>query len=155
MPGIVAGTLLTFIPAAGDYVNSALLGTAGTSMIGNVIDARFFRVVDYPTAAALSVILMAAILLLVSCVRPPRRDGGAGVSRPAGPSGRRLPAPPAYARDARVRLPAHPDRLHGRLLFNDAGRSNLVWRGFTLDNWANPCGAPRSASRCSTACRSG
>ncbi len=66
MPGIVSGSLLTFIPAAGDYVNSALLGTTGTSMIGNVIDARFFRVVDYPTAAALSVILMAAILVLVA-----------------------------------------------------------------------------------------
>jgi spermidine/putrescine transport system permease protein len=66
MPGIVSGSLLTFIPAAGDYVNSALLGNAGTSMIGNVIDSRFFRVVDYPTAAALSVILMAAILLLVA-----------------------------------------------------------------------------------------
>jgi spermidine/putrescine transport system permease protein len=65
-PGIVAGSLLTFIPAAGDYVNSALLGTAGTSMIGNVIDSRFFRVVDYPTAAALSVLLMAAILVLVA-----------------------------------------------------------------------------------------
>jgi spermidine/putrescine transport system permease protein len=47
-------------------VNSALLGTAGTSMIGNVIDSRFFRVVDYPTAAALSVLLMAAILVLVA-----------------------------------------------------------------------------------------
>ena len=55
MPGVVSGTLLTFIPAAGDYVNAALLGSTGTSMIGNVIDARFFRVVDYPTAAALSV----------------------------------------------------------------------------------------------------
>ena len=65
MPGIVSGSLLTFIPAAGDYVNSALLGTTGTSMIGNVIDARFFRVVDYPTASALSVILMVAILILV------------------------------------------------------------------------------------------
>ena len=65
MPGIVSGSLLTFIPAAGDYVNSALLGTTGTSMIGNVIDARFFRVVDYPTASALSVILMVAILVLV------------------------------------------------------------------------------------------
>ena len=65
MPGIVSGSLLTFIPAAGDYVNSALLGTTGTSMIGNVIDARFFRVVDYPTAAALSVILMVVILVLV------------------------------------------------------------------------------------------
>ena len=66
MPGIVAGSLLTFIPAAGDYVNAALLGTAGTSMIGNVVDSRFFRVVDYPTAAALSVLLMAAILVLVA-----------------------------------------------------------------------------------------
>jgi spermidine/putrescine transport system permease protein len=66
MPGIVAGALLTFIPAAGDYVNAALLGTAGTSMVGNVIDSRFFRVVDYPTAAALSVLLMAAILVLVA-----------------------------------------------------------------------------------------
>jgi spermidine/putrescine transport system permease protein len=66
MPGIVAGSLLTFIPAAGDYVNAALLGTAGTSMVGNVIDSRFFRVVDYPTAAALSVMLMAAILVLVA-----------------------------------------------------------------------------------------
>jgi len=65
MPGIVSGTLLTFIPAAGDYVNAALLGNPGTTMVGSVIDARFFRFVDYPTAAALSFILMAAILVLV------------------------------------------------------------------------------------------
>ena len=65
MPGVVAGTLLTFIPAAGDYVNAALLGNPSTSMIGNVVDSRFFRVVDYPTAAALSFVLMAAILVLV------------------------------------------------------------------------------------------
>ena len=66
MPGVVAGTLLTFIPAAGDYVNAALLGNPSTQMIGNVVDSRFFRIVDYPTAAALSFVLMAAILLLVS-----------------------------------------------------------------------------------------
>ena len=66
LPGVVAGTLLTFIPAAGDYVNAALLGNPSTSMIGNVVDSRFFRVVDYPTAAALSFMLMAAILVLVS-----------------------------------------------------------------------------------------
>ncbi|MDM8083533.1 ABC transporter permease [Cellulomonas cellasea] len=66
MPGVVGGTLLTFIPASGDYVNSSLLGNnTNTSMIGQVIDARFFKVLDYPTAAALSVVLMAAILLLV------------------------------------------------------------------------------------------
>ncbi|WP_448631669.1 ABC transporter permease [Cellulomonas soli] len=67
MPGIVGGTLLVFIPASGDYVNSSLLGNnTNTAMIGQVIDARFFKVLDYPTAAALSVVLMAAILLLVA-----------------------------------------------------------------------------------------
>jgi spermidine/putrescine transport system permease protein len=66
MPGVVAGTLLTFIPAAGDYVNAALLGNPSTAMVGNVIDSRFFRIVDYPTAAALSFVLMAAILIMVS-----------------------------------------------------------------------------------------
>ncbi|MFI7587710.1 ABC transporter permease [Spongisporangium articulatum] len=65
LPGVVAGTLLTFIPAAGDYVNAALLGNSRTQMIGNVVESRFFRIVDYPTAAALSFILMAAILILV------------------------------------------------------------------------------------------
>ena len=66
MPGVVAGTLLTFIPAAGDYVNAQLLGNPGTSMIGNVVQARFFTIVDYPTAAVLSFLLMIAILVLVS-----------------------------------------------------------------------------------------
>ncbi|WP_421740800.1 ABC transporter permease [Cellulomonas sp.] len=66
MPGVVAGTLLVFIPAAGDYVNASLLGNnTNTAMIGQVIDARFFKVLDYPTAASLSVVLMVAILLLV------------------------------------------------------------------------------------------
>lgn len=67
LPGVVAGTLLTFIPAVGDYVNASLLGNnTNTTMIGQVIDARFFKVLDYPTAAALSVVLMAAIMLLVA-----------------------------------------------------------------------------------------
>ena len=66
MPGVVAGTLLTFIPAAGDYVNAAILGSPNTKMLGNVIESRYFRVVDYPTAAALSFTLMIAILILVT-----------------------------------------------------------------------------------------
>ena len=66
LPRVVAGTLLTFIPAAGDYVNAELLGSDNSKMIGNVIESQFFRVVDgYPTAAALSFTLMAAILALV------------------------------------------------------------------------------------------
>jgi spermidine/putrescine transport system permease protein len=66
MPGVVAGTLLTFIPAAGDYVNAAILGSPNTKMIGNVLESRYFKIVDYPTAAALSFTLMAAILILVT-----------------------------------------------------------------------------------------
>ena len=66
MPGVVAGTLLTFIPAAGDYINSKLLGNPNTTMIGQVIDGQFLRVLDYPTAAALSFTLMVTILVLVS-----------------------------------------------------------------------------------------
>ena len=62
-PGIVAGTLLTFIPAAGDFINAALLGTPKQTMIGNVIQAKFLESLDYPTAAALSFILMGLILV--------------------------------------------------------------------------------------------
>lgn len=66
MPGVLAGTLLTFIPAAGDYVNAELLGSDNTKMIGNVIESQFFRVLGgFPTAAALSFTLMALILALV------------------------------------------------------------------------------------------
>ena len=64
MPGLVAGTLLTFIPAAGDFINSELLGNPTTRMIGNDIN-DLFKATAIPTAAALSVTLMAAILLLV------------------------------------------------------------------------------------------
>ncbi|MGP3981197.1 ABC transporter permease [Streptomyces sp. KR80] len=66
MPGVVAGTLLTFIPASGDYINAELLGTTNQKMVGNVIQSQFLRVLDYPTAAALSFILMAVILVIVS-----------------------------------------------------------------------------------------
>ncbi|MGH3329527.1 MAG: ABC transporter permease [Streptomycetales bacterium] len=66
LPGVVAGTLLTFIPAAGDFINAELLGSPAEAMIGNVIEGQFLRVLDYPTAAALSFTLMAAIVLLVT-----------------------------------------------------------------------------------------
>jgi spermidine/putrescine transport system permease protein len=64
-PGVVAGTLLTFIPAAGDYVNAFYLGSINQSMIGNRIQSLYLQERDYPTAAALSFILMAAILAVV------------------------------------------------------------------------------------------
>jgi spermidine/putrescine transport system permease protein len=65
MPGVVAGTLLTFIPAAGDFINAELLGTPRQYMIGNVIQSRYLEVADYPTAAALSFLLMAFMLVIV------------------------------------------------------------------------------------------
>jgi spermidine/putrescine transport system permease protein len=64
MPGLVAGTLLTFIPAAGDYINAELLGTPTTRMIGNEIQ-DLFAAGSYPVAAALSVTLMAVIVVMV------------------------------------------------------------------------------------------
>jgi spermidine/putrescine transport system permease protein len=65
VPGLVAGTLLFFIPATGDYINAELLGTPNQYMIGNVIDSAFLVRLDYPQAAAMSFILMAAILAIV------------------------------------------------------------------------------------------
>jgi spermidine/putrescine transport system permease protein len=63
LPGIFAGSLLTFIPACGDFINAALLGTPRQFMIGNVIQSKFITILDYPTAAALSFMLMTFILV--------------------------------------------------------------------------------------------
>jgi spermidine/putrescine transport system permease protein len=64
-PGVVAGTLLTFIPAAGDYVNAFYLGSTNQAMIGNRIQALYLSERAYPTAAALSFTMMVAILIVV------------------------------------------------------------------------------------------
>ncbi len=65
LPGLFAGSILVFIPAIGDFVNVELLGNPKTQMIGNVIQNRFLQQNDYPTAAALSFILMAGILIAI------------------------------------------------------------------------------------------
>ena len=65
LPGIFAGSLLVFIPAAGDFVNAALLGSPQTRMIGNVVQGNFLVTLDYPSAAAISFVLMAIITVLV------------------------------------------------------------------------------------------
>jgi len=66
MPGIVAGVLLTFIPAFGDYINAQLLGGTGQAMVGNVIQSLYLNQRDYPEAAALSFLMMALILVVVT-----------------------------------------------------------------------------------------
>jgi spermidine/putrescine transport system permease protein len=65
LPGVISGTLLTFIPAAGDYVEVELLGNPQSAMVGNVIESKFLNVIDYPAAAALSVGLMVVVVFLV------------------------------------------------------------------------------------------
>jgi spermidine/putrescine transport system permease protein len=66
LPGVFAAFLLTFVPATGDYVNAAVLGGPGTTMIGNIIQEKFLVELSYPGAAALSVMLMIAMLVLAS-----------------------------------------------------------------------------------------
>jgi len=66
LPGVFAGSLLTFIPAIGDYINAEFLGNPQTRMIGNVIQNKFLTQNDYPTAAALSFMLMAGVLVVVA-----------------------------------------------------------------------------------------
>ena len=65
VPGVVAGMLLTFIPAVGDYVNAYFLGGPNQAMIGNVIQGQYLQLADYPIAAALSFVLMALIMIVV------------------------------------------------------------------------------------------
>jgi spermidine/putrescine transport system permease protein len=65
LPGVVAGTLLTFIPAAGDFINAQLLGSPQNHMIGNVIQSKFLELTDYPAAASMSFVLMASIVIMV------------------------------------------------------------------------------------------
>jgi spermidine/putrescine transport system permease protein len=65
LPGVLAGSLLCFIPASGDFLNAELLGSPNQKMLGSVIQGQFLTVRDYPLAAALSFVLMAIIILLV------------------------------------------------------------------------------------------
>ena len=66
MPGVIAGVLLTFIPAVGDYINATFLGSPNQAMIGNVIQSQYLVTKDYPIAAALSFIMMALIVIAIA-----------------------------------------------------------------------------------------
>ncbi len=109
LPGIFAGSLLTFIPAVGDFINAALLGTPRQYMIGNVIQSKFLVIQDYPEAAALSFMLMGVHprrdLRLRPRARRPQPDRGGGLMRGDGAahSGR------SASGRARAALPVHPD----------------------------------------------
>jgi spermidine/putrescine transport system permease protein len=69
MPGVLAGAVVVFVPTVGDYVTPALVGGPSSSMIGSIIQAQFGKANDWPFGAALSVLVMAVILVVVSGVR--------------------------------------------------------------------------------------
>ena len=158
LPGVVAGTLLTFIPAAGDFINAQLLGSPKNHMIGNVIQSKFLELTDYPAAAAMSFVLMAAILLMVALYAR-----AVGTEKLTGMTSRESPPQSAVVRSSRsdgvgVRQAPRPDGCTSILAFiylmlpiavviafsfnNPAGRFNYTWQGFTWDNWQNWDGVP-------------
>jgi spermidine/putrescine transport system permease protein len=65
LPGVISGTLLTAIPAAGDFINVQLLGNPQQTMMGNVIENKFLSSIDYPAAAAISITLMVVIVIAI------------------------------------------------------------------------------------------
>ena len=68
LPGVFAGSLLTFIPAVGDFINAEIIGAGNpdVTMIGNIIQFKYLNANDYPAAAALSFVLVAGVMVLVA-----------------------------------------------------------------------------------------
>ena len=134
MPGVVAGTLLTFIPAAGDFINAELLGTPKQFMIGNVIQSRYLEVATTRPPAALSFLLMAFMLIIVLIWARIGRGGDRGAAAARDRRARsRDDRGAAAARQvldwllnvyagAGAALPAGADRGHPRLLVQQPGR---------------------------------
>ena len=163
LPGVVAGTLLTFIPACGDYINAELLGTPKQYMVGNRIQSAFLTEHNYPLAASLSIILMVVVRADGRALRPPGRHRGPGLMatttlrRPARAAARRPFG--RWLGDHLVliigvlgaRLHVRADRLHHRAVVQRAvrvdrrRRSSSRSRGATGRASASPRG---SASRC-------
>ena len=158
-PGIVAGMLLTFIPAVGDYVNAYFLGGPNQAMIGNVIQGQYLQLANYPIAAALSFVLMALIMVAVVDLPLARRrrgaDGRRGRGAHRGVRAMRLGRASAGARLIRERgayaalavaYMLIPIAVIVPFSFNDpAGNFNIAWQGFTLDYWREP--SPPGAER--------
>ncbi len=154
-PGVVAGVLLTFIPAVGDYVNAYFLGGPNQAMIGNVIQGQYLELSNYPVAAALSFVLMALIMIGVLVYLRLAGTGaligdeesatvhekGAMSTRSEGRGlVRRLRerALNIYA-GAAVAYMLIPIVVIAVFSFNNpAGNFNITWEGFTLDYWAHP-----------------
>ena len=154
-PGVVAGILLTFIPAVGDYVNAYFLGGPNQAMIGNVIQGQYLELSNYPVAAALSFVFMALVITVVliylrlAGTKALIGDEESATVQPSGPmstpaGGRgvlgwlRARALNIYAGGA-IAYMLIPIAVIAVFSFNDpAGNFNITWQGFTLDYWAHP-----------------
>ena len=66
LPGVLAGSLLVFLPAVGDFVSAQLLGGPDTYMVGNLIQQQFYGADNWPFGAALTVVLMAFLMVFVA-----------------------------------------------------------------------------------------
>ena len=137
LPGVVAGTLLTFIPATGDFINAQLLGTPKQAMIGNVIQSKFFNLLDYPGSGSAFVHADGRGADPDRDLRARDRNGEADRMKFV-----RRHLLTAYAIAAFAYLLV-PIAIVIAFSFNDpAGRYNYTWQGFTLDQWRNWDGVP-------------
>ena len=83
--GILAGCVLVFLPAVGDFVSAQLLGGPDTYMVGNLIQDQFFAANNWPFGSALTVVMMLFLLDLdgrLPALGGPRRDGAAAHDEP-------------------------------------------------------------------------
>ena len=143
IPGIFAAIVLTFVPATGDYINADVLGGPGTTMVGNVIQSKFLVQGDYPEAAALSVIVMAMMVVLVAIYA--RALGTGDATHELVPSMQSSGSPPKSRRWTRFVLPTYTIAVIVYLAapifvmilfgFNDVpgDRQSARFFGFTLD----------------------
>ena len=153
LPGVFAGSLLTFIPASGDFINAELLGSPNQQMIGTVIQNQFLEVRDYPLASSLSFVLMAGDHARRARLRPrcsaprswrelrrrgPDRGRRRGWRGP-GPRRRRRPGPA---------LPLRADLRHRALQLQPAGREvQLRLEGLLARRLAGPVQVPAAGRR--------
>ena len=150
LPGVFAGSLLTFIPAMGDYVNAELLGNPDTTMIGNVIQNQFLTQNNYPTASALSFLLMAGILIAVAVYA--RLLGTEELTRAASDGDRRShdPARPPVAASLSERFVRFWNKLPAVHLHRRRGR---LPDGCRSSSW--PCSASTTRPARATSCGRG
>ncbi|MEZ5218660.1 MAG: ABC transporter permease [Ilumatobacteraceae bacterium] len=148
IPGLFAGTLLTFIPAAGDFVNAKILGGPTTTMIGNSIQDQFLTQNNYPVAAAMSLVLMTIITVSVFVYSIPRH-GGPGMSAATTTRTKIWRGALNVFTAAGFAYLFAPIVVIVAFSFNKpAGKFNIIWREFTSRTGRTRSRTPPSPKRC-------